>query len=163
MSDDNSLFASKNAIGRKWYYLNILILFLITFVTVYLFKLYIIPNVISDFWNLITICILYFALIMYVITFLSLIDRRLYDVFGSRESTVYRIISYIIWITILLKIFLFYCRWKGIVLPVYNEQIYFISKIFDTIFVCIVLFAGFIKGKISTLSYDEYKRKIKYQ
>ena len=47
MSDDR-LFASNNAIGRKWYFLNIVILSVITLITKYIFEDHIIPNVTAN-------------------------------------------------------------------------------------------------------------------
>ena len=89
MSDDR-LFASNNAIGRKWYFLNIIILTIITLVTKYIFEDHIFPNVTTEVYEIIAKGILYFAYIIYAVTFFALIERRLYDAVGSREKQGYK-------------------------------------------------------------------------
>ena len=89
MSDDR-LFASNNAIGRKWYFINLFILAVVSFFTNLVFTDYIIPNVTTDVYNIIAKGILYFLFLIYLITFFALIDRRLYDVFGTREVKGYK-------------------------------------------------------------------------
>lgn len=162
MSDDR-LFASNNAIGRKWYFLNIIILAVITYITKVVFSVHIIPNVTTDTYYLIANGILYFLYLIYLITFFALIDRRLYDISGRRDSNLYKNISVILKLAVFIQFLYLYCLWKQPQLPISYEQLYFISIILNMIFITIVFIIGLLKGKISNLSYDEYKRKIKYQ
>ena len=161
MSDDR-LFASNNAIGRKWYFLNIIILSVITIGTELLFEHYLVPNVRTEVYYYIASFIKYTLFLLYLITFFSLIDRRLYDITGDRRSTKYRNISSIICLAIFFQI-------TVIVLPFTNliNDCFDLSKqiasILDFVFFTIVFFMGFFKGSISNLSYEEYKNKIKYQ
>lgn len=162
MSDDR-LFASNNAIGRKWYFLNIIILAVIAYVTNYAFKNQIIPNVTTDVYYLIANGIQYFLYGIYLITFFALIDRRLFDISGRRDSNIYKNISTILKLAVFVQILYLYCLWKQPQLPISYEQLYFVSIILNFIFISIVFVIGLFKGKISNLSYEEYKRKIKYQ
>ena len=161
MSDDR-IFASNNAIGRKWYFLNMIILFVIVVFTAYFFQNFIYTSVRNDSFKSIAVFIHYFVYIIYLITFFSLIDRRLYDIAGSRDSSIYRFISgfmtFIICfqlITILLNVFSL-----PFVLPYSSLQQ--IATILDLIFLCIVLILAFFKGKISCASYKDYTKLNKY-
>lgn len=100
MSDDR-LFATNTPIGRKWYYLNLLILSGITTVTYFFFTKKVIPGIEGADHITIANWILYFFLFSYFITFLSLIDRRLYDASGSRSKGLYKNISPVITFLIL--------------------------------------------------------------
>ncbi len=161
MSDDR-LFASNNAIGRKWYFLNIIILAVITYITKVVFATHIIPNVTTDVYYMIANGILYFLYGIYLVTFFALIDRRLYDISGRRDANSYKNISAILKLAVFVQILYLYCLWKHPQLPISYEQLYFISIILNFIFISIVFVIGLFKGKISNLSYEEYKRKIKY-
>ena len=117
MSDDR-LFASNNAIGRKWYFINILILIIITYITKQVFTQHIIPNVVSDVYEIIAKGILYFAYIIYLITFFALIDRRLYDICGTREKKGYKNTSAILKFAIFCQVLSFYCNWEKPSIPI---------------------------------------------
>ena len=111
MSDDR-LFASNNAIGRKWYFLNLIILSVIVTFTHLLFKDHIIPHVISDVYVIIAKGFLYLAYIVYLITFFALIERRLYDITGTRDSKAYRNISSILTFAVFSIGLEIFCRLK---------------------------------------------------
>ncbi|MCD7780694.1 MAG: hypothetical protein LUH05_08510 [Candidatus Gastranaerophilales bacterium] len=162
MSDDR-LFASNNAIGRKWYYINLVILAVIAFLTHYIFTYYVIPNVLTETYVIISKITLYTAFVLYTITFLSLVERRLFDVCGRRDTSRYKTISTIIWFAVIIQLFSLFCDWKNPALPISNELISLAAIFMDLVFLCIVFFVGLFKGQISNLSYDEYRRKIKYQ
>lgn len=158
MSDDR-LFASNNAIGRKWYYLNILILIGILFATRYIFKGYIIPNVVNLDYDTIARSILYFLYFSYAITFLSLMDRRLYDICDSRSDIKYKQVSGFIQLTVV-----------GQIIVLILKAFYIETGIFDSILqvmwiiVAVIAIAiGLIKGQITGLTYSQYRKKAKYK
>lgn len=162
MSDDR-LFASNNAIGRKWYYINLVILTVIASCTQFVFLDYIIPNVTSDVYEIIAKGIMWFAYIIYLITFFALIDRRLYDICGTRECKGYRNTSAILGLAVFMQILSIYCAWQKPQISIPYEFIDFAAMILDILFFAIVFIIGLIKGKISNLSYEEYRKKIKYE
>lgn len=162
MSDDR-LFASNNAIGRKWYFLNIIILSVITVGTELLFEHYLIPNVKTEIYYYIASFIKYTLFLLYLITFFSLIDRRLYDITGDRRSTKYRNISSIICLAIFFQITVLVLPYTSFRAPMPLSMMQEIASVLDLVFVIIIFFLGFFKGAISNLSYEEYKNKIKYQ
>ena len=162
MSDDR-LFASNNAIGRKWYFLNIIILGIITIGTELVFEHYLIPNVKTEVYFYIGTFIKYTLYLIYLITFFSLIDRRLYDVTGDRRSNKYRNISSIICLAIFFQITVLALPHTSLRVPLPLDLMQEIASILDLVFVVIIFFLGFFKGTISNMSYEEYKNKIKYQ
>lgn len=162
MSDDR-LFASNNAIGRKWYFINIITLTIITYVTQVVFTQHIIPNVTTEVYDLIAKGMLYFAYLIFLITFFALIERRLFDICGTRETKGYRNTSSILKFAVFCQILSLYCQWQKPPIPVSYDLIEFIAMIMEIIFFAIVIILGFIKGKISCLSYDEYRKKVKYE
>lgn len=162
MSDDR-LFASNNAIGRKWYYINLILLTIIAYATQIIFTQHIIPNVKTDVYDLIAQGILYFTYIIFLITFFALIDRRLFDICGTREAKGYKNTASVLKFAVFCQLFSLYCQWKKPSLPISYDLVDFIAMIMDIIFFTIVIILGFIKGKISCLSYDEYRKKIKYE
>ena len=162
MSDDR-LFASNNAIGRKWYFLNIIILSVITVITKYVMIEYIIPGTTTETFRIIATWVLWFLYGAYMITFFSLIDRRLFDIFGTRDSKGYKNVSAILVFSIFWQIFASYCLTKHPEVYIPEDVIAFIAVVLDIIFLGIVLAIAFIKGSISDLTYEEYKNKIKYE
>ena len=162
MSDDR-LFASNNAICRKWYFANILILAAIAYGTFLTFEHYIIPNVTTDVYVIIADGIMYFLFTIYLITFFALIDRRLFDVFGARDQKGYSNTTAFLKLAIFIQLFVIVgpiFNWEP---PVSYDFLQNIAWLFDAAFVLIVVFIGFIKGKISSLTYEEYKKKLKYE
>lgn len=162
MSDDR-LFVSNNAIGRKWYFINIFILTIIAFVTQTIFIDFVIPNVTSEVHEIIAKGILYFAYIFFLITFFALIERRLFDVCGKRDTKEYKNISAILKLAVFCQIVSLYCNWQKPNIPISYSTIDYIAMIMDLVFLLIVFILGFKKGKISSLTYNEYKNKIKYE
>lgn len=161
MSDDR-LFASNNAIGRKWYFLNLIILAFLFVVTDLLFKKYVIPHTTTETYTQIAQGMLYFAYLIYIVTFFALIERRLFDITGDRDSKFYKNISGIMKLIVVIQIIVMIFRQLSISLPLSNELIWLIIMIADSIFLLLTIAIGFIKGKISNLTYEEYKKKIKY-
>ncbi len=162
MSDDR-LFASNNAIGRKWYVINIIILAMITIATKYAFTEYIIPNVKTEVYEIIANGMMYFAYIVYVITFFSLIDRRLYDICGARDNKGYRNTAGILQFAVLFQILILTGQACNVTLQVSYSALQSIAWLFNGIFLVITFILAFINGKISNMTYEEYKNKIKYQ
>ncbi len=162
MSDDR-LFASNHAIGRKWYYINIFILCILTLITKYVFENFLIPNIINDFFISFANYTLYFIYFIYLITFFSLIERRLYDISGSRESSVYKNISAIMGFTIFLQISVIIIPYTSIKSYISPDLLLPITYIFDFIFLIITFILGLIKGQISNLSFKEFRRRNQYK
>ncbi len=162
MSDDR-LFASNNAIGRKWYYINLFILAIITFFIHTVFTDYIIPNVTTEVYELIAKGILYFLYLIYLITFFALIDRRLYDVCGTRETKGYKRTSGFLAFIVLFQLFVIICHWKSLPTPVPIESLEVCTIVLNFCFIFIVFILGLLKGKISNLTYEQYRKKIKYE
>ena len=162
MSDDR-LFASNNAIGRKWYFLNIIILALIIWGTHFVFKQYILTHVTSDVYGLIAKGFQYFIYAIYTVTFFALIERRLYDATGTRDAKSYRNTSSVLSLTTLIVGAYLLCKWQNINLPIPEEILTIIVTIATFTFIVIAVVLMFLKGKISNLSYEQYRRKIKYE
>lgn len=162
MSDDR-LFASNNAIGRRWYYINIVILGIITVITNHVFTEYIIPNVKSEVYYLIAHGIMYFAYAIYLITFFALIDRRLYDVFGARDTKGYANVSAFLKLAVCFQAIILICQWTNINPPVSYDFLQSIAWMLDGVFVVIAFFLGLFKGKISNLTFEKYKDRLKYK
>ena len=162
MSDDR-LFASNNAIGRKWYYINLVILTALASFTNFLFLDYIIPNVTTEVHEIMAKGVMWFAYIIYLVTLFSLIDRRLYDICGTRDNKGYRNTSAVLGLAVFMQILSLYCAWKKPSVSIPYEFIDFAAMILDMVFFAVVFIIGLFKGKISNLSYEEYKKKIKYE
>ena len=162
MSDDR-LFASNNAIGRKWYFINLFILAVVSFFTNLVFTDYIIPNIITEVYSLIAKGILYFLFLIYLITFFALIDRRLYDVFGTREVKEYKNVSGFLSFVVIFQLIVIICKWKAVAVPISIEILEVCAAVLDLLFMFIIFVLGFFKGKISNLTYEQYRKKIKYE
>ena len=161
MSDDR-LFVSNNPIGRLWYFINIIILAVIIFGTKFVFEQYVIPNTRTDEYTLIAQIIMYFLYLIYFITFLALIDRRLYDITGDRSSVIYQIVYGIMLIISFSQVFIYATDYFHIKLPLDISLLNFIGLIGSVIFIFITVILLFFKGKISGRTYNEYKKKPKY-
>ncbi len=161
MSDDR-LFASNNAIGRKWYFINIIILCVITAVTQVFFNNYIFTNVKSEEYLLIADIIRYFIYIVYLVTFFSLIDRRLFDIAGDRRNNKYKSVSGILSFCIAFQLAILVLPFFKIGAALPLEVLQQLAIFTDLIFLIIVFAIGFIRGTISNMTYEEYKNKIKY-
>ena len=162
MSDDR-LFASNNAIGRKWYFINIFTLTVIAYITQLIFTQHIIPNVVSEVYEIIAKGMLYFAYIIFLITFFALIDRRLYDICGTRETKGYKNTSSVLKLAVFCQILSLYCQWQKPSIPISYATIDFVAMVMDIVFFIIIFVLGFLKGQISNLTYNEYRKKIKYE
>lgn len=162
MTDDR-LFASNNAIGRKWYCLNMCILALIVIGTKELFEKSVIPHVSTDDYVVIAEWILNFAYFIYSITFLALMERRMFDINGTRDSKKYRNSLAFMFLNVFLILVGLYCQYNNPVLPFNKDILVALGVLSGVILVATVFVLGVIKGSISTLSYDEYRKKIKYE
>ena len=162
MSDDR-LFASNNPIGKKWYFINIIILVVITFITERIFNGYIIPNVKTDVYETVAYGIMYFLFLIYFITFFALIDRRLYDVCGSRDSRGYKTTSSVLSFIILFQAFILIANWFKFNLPVDVNVLQSYAWFLNLFFLIISFFIGLFKGQFSNLTYEEYRNKIRYK
>ena len=162
MSDDR-LFASNSAIGRRWYFFNIFILCVIAVSLHTLFNNYILPNTISEVYNIIASWILYFGYAIIIITFLALVERRLYDICGKRDNKAYKNSSFVLKFIVLYQIAIIVLRWFEIGSSLPLNQMQSIATLLDIVFLFIVFILGLIKGKISNLTYIEYKKQDKYK
>ncbi len=162
MSDDR-LFASNNAIGRKWYFLNLIILAVIVVATKFGFDDYIFPNVRTEVYELMAQWTLYILYGVYLITFFALVERRLYDICGERDTDKYKNLSAILQFAVLFQIFAVVIPNCEVQLPVSDDVLQYIAYFFDGIFALTALFIGFVKGKISNMTYEEYKNQLKYK
>lgn len=162
MSDDR-LFASNNAIGRKWYYLNIIILGIIVVATHYIFQNFIIPVVKTEFYDLFAKIVLYFLYTMYAITFFALIERRLYDACGNREGALYRkvgdFLKFIVFYQVLVIVLNYFSTLEVGILQFMQD----IATFLNGVFIFITLIIGLLKGKVSCLTMEEYRKRDKYK
>ena len=99
---------------------------------------------------------------IYLITFFALIERRLFDVTGTRDSKIYRNVSSILTLAIFSIGVEIFCKLKNPSTPIPPEIITGLATIMAPIFCLFVIGLIFPKGTISNLSYEEYRRKIKY-
>ena len=163
MSDDR-LFASNNAIGRKWYFLNIIILAVITVITRYVFNDFLIPNARTEAYVLIAQGLMYFAYAIYLITFFALIDRRLFDIFGARDTKGYANVSAWLKFAVCLQALILIAQFFQISpAGVSIEFLQSIAWILNGLFLFITFCIGFVKGKISCLTFEQYKKQLKYK
>lgn len=162
MSDDR-LFASNNAIGRKWYFLNIIILAIITIGTQYIFDTYIINSVKTEVYEIIATWTLYIIYMIYVVTFFALVERRLYDISAARDSSLYKNLSSILKFAVCFQLLIIVGQHCKVDINVSYDLLQLIAYLFDGLFFLIAFFIGFIRGKISNMTYEEYKNQIKYK
>lgn len=143
--EDRSLFSANNPIGRVWYFINLFILgIIVAFIHIGI-KYILLPKANASY-ELAIQCILYFAYIFFIMTFFMLIDRRLYDIFESRDSNVYNLVSKIIGAFVTIY-FLF-----GIAFAVginISEIFYSILYTVTILFALLVFILGFIPGKLT--------------
>ncbi len=162
MSDDR-LFASNNAIGRKWYFLNLITLAFITIATQYFFDNHIITNVKTEVYEIITTWTLYIIYVIYIVTFFSLIERRLYDISATRDSSIYKNFSAILKFAVCFQLLVIIGQHCEIQVGISYNVLQYIAYFFDGIFIFIAFIIGFINGKISNMTYEQYKNQIKYK
>ena len=162
MSDDR-LFASNNPIGRKWYVLNTIVLAVIVVVTNFVFKEYIYPFVTSEAYLQISKFIHFVLYIIYLVTLFALIERRLYDVSGTRSTNFYKYVSMTMTTSIIVQAVVILYQYKHIPIPLTESTIYGAGIIALLVFLFIAFVLAFLKGKISNLTYEEYRKKIKYE
>ena len=162
MSDDR-LFASNNAIGRKWYFLNIIILAIITAITNYFFNTFIITSVTSEVYEIIANGILFFIFVVYAVTFFALIERRLYDATGARDKKGYKNTSGFMQLAVIFQLAIILLKHFQVSIPMDINILQDIAWVLNGIFALIVFVLCFIKGQISNMTYEQYKNKIKYE
>lgn len=162
MSDDR-LFASNNAIGRKGYIINLITLAAITYATNRVFDKYIFPFVTDEVYHLIAKVIFFFLIIIYAITLLSLVDRRAYDICGTRDSGIYKNISGFFTLFVLILAIVVINHFKNIITFIPNDMLETAGtfSIFAILFIIFIL--SFFKGQFSNLTFDQYKKKTKYE
>lgn len=162
MSDDR-LFVSNNAIGRKWYFINLIILAGITFGFNWIFTNYIFENITGETYSFIAKFMEYFFYIILFLTLLSLIDRRLYDIAGDRRNSKYQSLSKLFTFCIFAQIITFISTHTQFQLPIPTDVLNHLAMAFAGLFAVMGIIIGFINGEISNLSYEKYRNKIKYQ
>ncbi len=163
MSDDR-LFASNNAIGRKWFFFNIIILFFISAATTFIFNNFIIPDVRTQDYLVIAKTMLAFLNMVYIVTFLSLVDRRVFDILGDRESIIYKILFAFVFIVLLFNLYVYAIRSGFLPQGFWTiQQAFEITFMLNLLFCFIIIIICFVKGRISNISFDEYSRRIRYK
>lgn len=143
MIEDTRLFSANNPIGRLWYFINLFALAFLAVGVHLAITQYILPSVTPSFTLPIKV-ILYFSYIIFTITFFMLIDRRLYDVCGSRDSQGYRFVSKIINLIIILFILAIIAFFTG---SNFAPMFYQIIEVSTGVFGILVLILGLIPGK----------------
>ncbi|MBQ3640420.1 hypothetical protein II906_00575 [bacterium] len=161
MSDDR-LFASNNAIGRKWYYINMIIIAALAYGVYYFFGEYVYPNVKNASYTAIGTVIENFIYVIFVITFLALIDRRLYDIAGSRSKEPYKTLSGLLGFVIAFQVLTIILNYIELPVELPLEMMQSLAYILDYIALFIIAIIGLIKGKISSKAYYEYSSNDKY-
>lgn len=162
MSDDR-LFASNNAIGRRAYITNLFILAIIVYATHYGFVEYAIPNVVNEAYGLITTWILYFAYFIFAITFFALVERRLFDVCGRRDTNLYKNASSILQLSVFAILLLLIKDYIPFPFELNVQQTQSIISLLGLIILITTFVLIFPKGKISNLSYEEYRKLDRYK
>lgn len=145
MHEDGRLFSANSPIGRFWYYLN---LFLLAFLAVSAhigILNYVLPAANPSYHAPIK-AILYFIYFILAVTFFMLLDRRIFDIAGSRDSGAYQFISKISSLVIFLLILSAAAYFKIINIPEsYNSMLI----IPFWIFIFMVFILGLIPGKLT--------------
>lgn len=162
MSDDR-LFASNNAIGRKWYFINLILLAAISYGVNWGFTNYIFQNTTNDAYSIIAKFMEIFVYIILGITLLSLLDRRLYDIAGDRRNGTYKNISTLITFCIFFEIAALISTNTSFSLPLPNAVMEQLIYVFAGVFAILTILLGLPNGQISNLSYEKYRQKIKYE
>ncbi len=148
MSDDR-LFSLNNPIRRKWYYINIIIISCLVYFTNFIFKSYIFPHITNEMYNSMTQFLLYFIYLTYLINFLGLIDRRLVDISGDRDTALYKNLSGILYFMAFYILAVFVTEYFSIRLPFDIHFLSEIAKPVSVLFAVLVILIGLFKGKIS--------------
>ncbi len=143
MIEDSRLFSSNSPIGRVFYFINMVLLVFLALGVHIGITSYMLPVITPSFVLPVKIA-LYFSYIIFIITFFMLIDRRLFDICGSRDTKGYLFISKIINFVILLFVLSVIAFITGSQLA---PLVYKIFEIFLGIFALLILILGFIPGK----------------
>ncbi len=143
MIEDTRLFSANNPIGRVFYFINLVFLVFLTLGVHIGITDYLIPSVNPSFILPLKV-VLYFSYIIFTITFFMLIDRRLYDICGSRDTNGYAMVSKIINFVIILFILSVIAFLTGSQLA---PVVYQMLEIFLGIFALIIFILGLIPGK----------------
>lgn len=151
MTDDR-IFASNNAIGRKFYVGNIIILIFVFAATIKIFEKYVFPFTTDETYLKIAQCFSWVIYLIYVVTLFSLVDRRLYDICGTRDSGVYKNISGFLTVSIVIQLIALVNYYKNIIPFIPQQTISGIGVLFAGIYTFIMFVLAFLKGKISTSS-----------
>lgn len=154
MTDDR-IFASNNAIGRKFYVGNIIILIIVFIVTNKVFEKYIFPYTTDETYLKIAQCFSWVIYLIYVVTLFSLVDRRLYDICGTRDSGVYKNISGFLTFSIVVQLIALINYYQNIIPMISKQTLSGIGILFAGIYTFIMFILAFLKGKISTSSQTE--------
>ncbi len=156
---EGKFFTSNNAIGKKDYLKGVIIIALITFFTYYIFNNFIMTSLKTPDQGTIAKYISYFLYIIYALNLFILIDRRLFDIFEARDSKGYKLCTFVIELIIFVQLFVGYIIGTNQQISVPNEFLIYISFFTGFIFLLIIFSIAFVKGKITEMTYQEYKRK----
>ena len=100
---------------------------------------------------------------IYVVTFFALVERRLYDISAARDSSLYKNLSSILKFAVCFQLLIIVGQHCKVDINVSYDLLQLIAYLFDGLFFLIAFFIGFIRGKISNMTYEEYKNQIKYK
>lgn len=144
MQDDIRLFSANSPINRVWYFVNLFILGILVSGAHIGIKDYVIPNANPGYESPIKF-FMYFIYFILTITFLMLIDRRIFDIFGARDNDKYITLSKIINISAIIMFVL------GIMIKInvpYSNILSICLLIIASIFAIIVFIIGFIPKQV---------------
>ncbi len=147
---DDKIYASNNAINRRFYIGNIIILLIVYLITYKVFEKYIFPYATDESYLKIAHYFSWFLYILYVITLFSLVDRRLYDICGTRDSNVYKNISNFLTTIITILIAAFINHYFAFIPIIQEQTVSMIGMAAAWIYLFIMFILSFIRGKISS-------------
>jgi|GEM_PF-6132251 len=145
MQKDGGLFPANSPIGRFWYYLNLFILAFLA-VSAHIGILKCVLPAANTAYHIPIKAILYFIYFILAVTFFMLLDCRIFDIAGSRDSDVYRMLSKISSLIIFLLIFSIAGYFNIINIPAEYSSMLIIPF---WIFVFMTFILGFIPGKLT--------------
>lgn len=143
---DNRLFSPNSPICRTWYFINLFLLGILASATHIGVNEYVIPNVKEHYVTPVTY-LSYFIYFILLITFFMLVDRRIHDIGESRDSSIYKILSKTMVVTVSVLTI------TGII-GFHNDKIinslYPVFVIFACFFVLYLFILGLIPGKLTS-------------
>ena len=145
MHEDGRLFSANSPIGRFWYYINLFILAFLAVAAHIGILNYVLPAA-NTAYHIPIKTILYFIYFILAVTLFMLLDRRIFDIAGGRDSGAYQIMSKISSLVIFLLILSAAAYFKIINIPAEYSSMLIIPF---WIFIFMIFLLGLIPGKIT--------------